>query len=366
VNIWSEAIETLLFAGETPVILSETRENRWLQNRTILWHAFPVTSDQPFKMTAADGVEIYVHRWPASSPPKAKAVVQIIHGLAEHAGRYARLAAALNADGYSVYAADLRGHGSTAPGNNTDKAAADLGFFAATDGWRKCLNDLWQLNRLAAQENPGLPIMLLGHSMGSTFARQFMSEHGDSLSAVILSGASGQPNALTQSGRLTARLERMRLGPRGHSKLIQSLTFDAFNKRFQPARTRFDWLSRDPAEVDKYVADPLCGFTASSQLWVDMLDAWADISRSCESVPRSLPIYVISGTHDPVSAGTKALLPMLAQFRAAGLQVESKFYPEARHELLNETNREEVTRDLVQWISVVLSKLGKNDPATGV
>ncbi len=209
-------------------------------------------------------------------------------------------------------------------------------------------------------------MVLLGHSMGSTFARQFMSEHGNALSAVILSGASGQPNALAQSGRLTARLERMRLGPRGHSKLIQSLTFDAFNKRFQPARTKFDWLSRDPAEVDKYVADPLCGFSSSTQLWVDMLDAWSAIARSCEAVPKSLPIYVISGTHDPVSAGTKALMPMLAQFRAAGLQVESKFYPEARHELLNETNREEVTRDLMRWISRALGKLSANDAATGV
>ncbi len=301
-------------------------------------------------MRAEDGVDIYVHRWWASSAPKAlpKAIVQIIHGLAEHAGRYARVAASLNAEGYAVYASDLRGHGRTA--QDTVDATADLGFFAAKDGWRKCLNDLWQVNRIAAHENPGLPMVLLGHSMGSTFARQFMAEHGDALYGVILSGASGQPNALAQSGRLTARLERMRLGPRGHSKLIQSLTFDGFNKRFQPARTKFDWLSRDLAEVDKYIADPLCGFPSSTQLWVDMLDAWCALARSCEAVPRSLPIYVISGTHDPVSAGTKALLPMLEQFRAAGLNVESKFYPEGRHELLNETNRDEVTGNLIAWM----------------
>jgi alpha-beta hydrolase superfamily lysophospholipase len=323
----------------------------------IVWHAFPVSPDQSFTLKAEsvlktdDGVDIYVHRWRAADAPKA--VVQIVHGLAEHAGRYARLAASLNAAGYSVYASDLRGHGRTA------ENAGDLGFFAATDGWRKCLNDLWLVNRFAARENPGLPIILLGHSMGSTFARQFMAEHGDSLSAAVLSGASGQPNALAQSGRLTARLERLRLGPRGHSKLIQSLTFDAFNKRFQPLRTPFDWLSRDPAEVDKYVADPLCGFPSSTQLWVDMLDAWSALSRSCDAVPKSLPIYVISGTHDPVSAGTKALMPMLAQFRAAGLNVESMFYPEARHELLNETNREEVTTDLMRWISMALGSVNR-------
>jgi alpha-beta hydrolase superfamily lysophospholipase len=144
--------------------------------------------------------------------------------------------------------------------------------------------------------------------------------------------------------------------------LIQSLTFEAFNKRFQPSRTSFDWLSRDPAEVDKYVADPLCGFAASTQLWIDMLDAWAAIARSCDNVPRNLPIYVISGTHDPVSAGTKALKPMLDQFRVAGLKLESKFYPEARHELLNETNRDEVTADLIRWIGTVVDGFNGTRP----
>jgi len=307
-----------------------------------------VESNQPFTVVAADGASLYVYRWlPAGEP---LAVVQIVHGLAEHAGRYERLAVALNAAGYAVYASDLRGHGKTCASND------DLGFFAESDGWRKCLDDLWQVNRKAASDHPGRPIVLLGHSMGATLARQLMAEHGDSLAGVILSGSSGQPNALARSGRLTARLERARFGPRGHSNLIQTLTFDAFNKRFQPARTRFDWLSRDPAEVDKYVADPLCGFPASTQLWVDMLDAWVAIARSCDTVPRNLPIYVISGTRDPASAGTKALMPMLDQFRAAGLKVESKFYPEARHELLNETNRDEVTADLIRWISRILEK----------
>jgi alpha-beta hydrolase superfamily lysophospholipase len=322
-----------------------------------LWHANPVTSNQPFTLKAVAGtdndIDIYVHRWLPSGP--AKAVIQVVHGLAEHAGRYSRVAAALNALGYAVYASDLRGHGKTA------KSQEDLGFFAAKDGWRKCLDDLWQVNRNAASAHPGLPIVLMGHSMGATFARQFIAEHGDSLSGVILSGSSGQPNALAQSGRLTARLECLRLGQRGKSKLIQSLTFDAFNKRFEPGRTRFDWLSRDPAEVDKYVADPLCGFAASTQLWIDMLDAWAAIARSCDRVPRNLPIYVISGTHDPVSAGAKALTPMLEQFRAAGLKLESKFYPEARHELLNETNRDEVTADLIRWLGTVVDGF----PATG-
>ncbi len=304
-----------------------------------------------FTFSAPDSAEISVCRWPAQGRPSA--IVQIIHGLAEHAGRYRRVAEALNAAGYSVFASDLRGHGRTA------KSPDDLGFFAEHDGWRKCLDDLWQLNRIIAAENPGVPMLVLGHSMGATFARQFMAEHGEALAGVVLSGSSGQPTPLALSGRLVARAERLRLGLRGRSALIQSLSFESFNKRFEPARTKFDWLSRDPAEVDKYIADPLCGFNATVQLWIDMLDTWAAVAKSCAMVPKNLPIYVISGTHDPVSAGTKSLEPMLEQYRAAGLQVEHEFYPESRHELLNETNREEVIQDLLGWIT---RKLGSEPP----
>lgn len=299
-----------------------------------------------FTVTAAGATPIFVYRWLPQGRPAA--AVQIIHGLAEHAGRYRRIAEALTAAGYAVYASDLRGHGRTATNSET------LGFFSERGGWRKCLEDVWQVNRAIAAENPVAPLVVLGHSMGATLARQFMAEHGDVLAGVVLSGSSGQPTLLALSGRLIARAEKLRLGARGRSTLIRSLTFDAFNKRFEPARTKFDWLSRDPAEVDKYVADPLCGFNASLQLWIDMLDGWRGIAKSCAGVPKTLPIYIISGSHDPVSAGTKMLEPLLVQYRIGGLQAQHKFYPEARHELLNEINREEVTTDLLEWIRQAL------------
>jgi alpha-beta hydrolase superfamily lysophospholipase len=303
-----------------------------------------------FTLTAADGTELFVRRWLPDKP--AKSVVQIIHGLAEHGARYGRFAAALNEHGYAVYANDHRGHGKTA------KTSEDLGFFAARDGWRKCLDDLWLLHQRIAADHPGLSIILLGHSMGSTMARQFIMEHGDSLAGAVLSGPSGQPAATAALGRAITRLERLRLGPRGRSRIISNLTFDGFNKTFAPARTPFDWLSRDPAEVDKYVADPLCGFPAGVQLWVEMLDAWKEISSpaSCRRVPKNLPLYVIAGQRDPVSGAGKQIEPMIAAYRAAGLeQIECRIYPEARHELLNETNRDEVTRDLIAWLDRVTS-----------
>jgi len=308
--------------------------------------------ESTFTFAAQDGSAIFVYCWLPEVRPKdaqPKATVQIVHGLAEHAGRYCRVAEALTAEGYAVYASDLRGHGRTA------RNADDLGFFAERAGWRKCLDDLWQVNRRIAAEN-SVPIVLLGHSMGSTMARQLMAEHGNALAGVVLSGSSGQPTPMALGGRLLARVEKLRLGTRGRSSPIRALTFDAFNQLFQPSRTRFDWLSRDAAEVDKYAADPLCGFTPTTQLWIDLLDAWADIARSCAGVPRSLPVYVISGSDDPVSERTKMLQPMLAQYRAAGLSVEHKFYSDARHELLNETNRDEVTHDLVAWLKRALSR----------
>jgi alpha-beta hydrolase superfamily lysophospholipase len=299
-------------------------------------------------LPAADGVALFVYRWlPAAAP---KGVVQIAHGLAEHAGRYARLAASLNAAGYAVYADDHRGHGRTAG------ATEDLGQFADSDGWRKCQDDLWQLNRRIAADYPGVPIVLIGHSMGSFLAQHFICEHGAALAGVVLSASNGKPAPLAAAGRLIARIERLRLGRRGKSALIDALAFSAFNKPFAPARTPFDWLSRDTAEVDKYIADPLCGFPATVQLWIDLLDALAAIADPARQarIPKRLPIFVIAGMRDPVSENTKGLERLLAAYRAAGLEcVTHHFYPEARHELFNEVNRDEVTSDVIAWLDGV-------------
>src|SRR5262249_37939240 len=149
---------------------------------------------------------------------------------------------------------------------------------AACDGWATVLGDLWQVTRRIASDHPDRPIVLIGHSMGSFMAQHLMSEHGDAFAGVALSGTGGKPSPLAAGGRLIARFERWRLGARGRSTLLQAFSFGAFNKQFAPARTPFDWLSRDAAEVDKYIADPLCGFPASVQLWIDLLDALGDVT----------------------------------------------------------------------------------------
>ena len=294
-----------------------------------------------FDFRADDGQTLLARRWLPEGPPRA--IVQIAHGLAEHSARYARLAAALNSAGYAAYANDHRGHGPKA-------APADLGHFADEGGWDKVVGDLWTFNRLIAAELPGTPIIFLGHSLGSFLGRGFIARHSDALAGVALSGSSGKPPAIATLGRLIAREERLRLGKRGKSDPILQMWFGEFNKPFKPARTAFDWLSRDEKEVDAFVADPLCGFPFTTQLAIDVLDALPHVTsrKSLAAIRKDLPIYVFSGERDPVGANIKGLIQDL---KAAGFtELTTRIYPGARHETLNELNRDEVTRDFIAWL----------------
>jgi alpha-beta hydrolase superfamily lysophospholipase len=299
-----------------------------------------------FWLDTSDGVSLFVYRWVPEGPPKA--VVQIVHGWAEHAARYARLAEALCREGFAVYAEDHRGHGRTA------RTPAELGYFADRDGWNRVVEDLWQLHQRLRSDHPQTPLVIFGHSLGAFLVQQFISEHGDSIVAAVLSGTNGKPPAVARLGRLIALFERLRHGRHGKSRLLQSIFFGPFNKRFEPARTPFDWLSRDTAEVDKYVADPLCGFDSQVQLFADILGGLLEISKPARlaRIPKTLPIYIFRGSRDPVGNNIGQLL---TAFRAAGLgAVTYREYPDARHETLNEINRDEVTRDLIAWLNAVI------------
>jgi alpha-beta hydrolase superfamily lysophospholipase len=298
-----------------------------------------------FELRADDGQSLLGRRWLPEGRPRA--IVQIAHGLAEHSARYARLAAALNAVGYAVYTNDHRGHGPRA-------AAADLGYFGDEGGWGKVVGDLWTMNKLIAREQPGVPIVFLGHSLGSFLGQEFVAEHSDALAGVVYSGSSGRPPAIATLGRLIARAERLRLGKRGKSQLLGKMWFGAYNKPFAPARTEFDWLTRDEKEVDAYVADPYCGVPTSTQLAIDVLDALPGIlaPERLARIRKDLPIYVFSGERDPVGANIQGLIEALK--RAGFTRLSTRIYPGARHETLNETNRDEVTRDLIAWLDEVV------------
>lgn len=286
-----------------------------------------------FELEGGDGAVFFAQSWLPGGEPRA--VVQIAHGMAEHSTRYERFATFLTERGYAVYADDHRGHGKTV----TD---ADLGW-AGLDGWNGIVSDIITLGAHAEKQHPGLERCLFGHSMGS-FATLGVMLRGDHYQAYVLSGSDEPGGGLAALGKGLARLERFRQGARGKSALLVKMSFGAFNDAFKPARTEFDWLSRDADEVDKYIADPRCGHKMTNQFWVDFVDGLvATGTADWTKMPKQRPIYVFSGQSDPVGKMGKGVHALTARLRRAGFgKLEEKLWENGRHEMLNETNRDDV------------------------
>ena len=282
----------------------------------------------PFSYTSADGTQIAAYRWDPAGEPRA--AVQLTHGMGEHAQRYERLASALTDAGYVVYAQDQRGHGATAE----PERLGDLG----KAGWNGLVDDIGLLSAQIRSEHPGRPLILLGHSMGSFAVQQYLLDHSDDVTGVALTG--------------TAVIDLLEPA----LDLDQPLDLAMFNAAFQPARTDFDWLSRDEAVVDAYVADPFCGFGIDTESAKGMFVGarrLADPGQLAALRP-SLPVYIAVGEADPVNGGLAVLTPLIARLEEAGLtDVTVVTYPEARHEVLNETNSDEVIGSLIQWVNRV-------------
>jgi alpha-beta hydrolase superfamily lysophospholipase len=279
------------------------------------------------EVPSADGVTLQAYRWDPDGEPRA--IVQLSHGMGEHALRYAPLATRLAGEGYVVYAHDHRGHGATA---GSPEAFGLLG----ETGWDELVRDVGRVGAMAQDAHPGLPLVLLGHSMGSFAAQQFALGHSRDLSALVLSG--------------TAAIDLMQVG----MDLDAPMDLSAFNGPFQPQRTDFDWLSRDDAQVDAYIADPQCGFgidVPGSKAMYAGAQAVADPERLAGMRP-DLPVYVVVGTMDPVNHGMAHVEELVRRYEAAGLEdVTLVAYPDARHEVFNETNRDEVVAGLVAWLA---------------
>jgi len=300
-----------------------------------------------FQLPRPDGRLVHVHSWLPPGP--CRAVLLVAHGMAEHGARYARLAQALNAAGWAVYALDWPGHGRSV------SSPEELGHFADRDGWRYALDALHDVRQTVAQEHSGKPLFLLGHSMGSFLSQYHIVEEGAGLAGVILSGSSGTLGPLRAVGLTLLRLEAALLGVRHRSALAEALTFKAFNSKFKPNQTSADWLSRDVAEARKYAADPWCGFRCSASLWAGLLGAGASLRDPLRLVciPKDLPILLVNGSQDHASFGAKGPELLLKAYRGAGLKdVTMQVYDGARHELLNEIPecRERVTADLLGWL----------------
>lgn len=298
------------------------------------------------------GQPLFTRLWATTEEP-ALGCVLIVHGMGEHGGRYQPLAATLNAAGYHVLAPDLRGHGRSLfdfsiPG--------DMGY----DGWQRSLLDIRHLQRWLASTYD-LPIVLLGHSMGAMLSQQYLGYFGHTLAACVLSGSTGaMPTLLTVAAQGLATLDSWRVGPHAQSPLLQEQLFEANNRPFEKLvdetpQQGFNWLSRDPEQVAAYLADPLCGAVLSAGSLASM---FAGLRRSCRSshiacIPKNLPIRFIGGTADPVNAKGRGIRRLLKRYEKAQLKVSSQLYPDGRHEMFNETNRQQVFDDLLNWLEEV-------------
>jgi alpha-beta hydrolase superfamily lysophospholipase len=281
-----------------------------------------------FRFTSADGLRIACARWDSRGP--VRGVVQIAHGMGEHIGRYVELIDALTSAGLTVYGNDHRGHGRTAP------SATQLGDFGE-GGFDLLVEDMVRLSRIAKTENPDRPFVLLRHSMGSFAAQQYVLDHSGEIDGLVLSG-SGALDRLAQLAKSAAAGTNL------------------LNAPFEPARTPFDWLSRDTAVVDAFINDPLCFAELRPAASASFLAAAPRLSDpiALRKIRQDLPIYLFSGSEDPVGEQLEGVKVLIDCYRRAGIRsISHDFYVGGRHEMLNEINRVEVRGRLLEWISVL-------------
>lgn len=301
------------------------------------------------RIASPTGAALNLYATEAQRP--ARAAIQVNHGLAEHAARYARFADALAARGYHVYAHDHRGHGATSAPD------APRGVFGRTNGGDKLITDVLAVHDAISEDHPGLPIVVFGHSMGGLVAMNFVLRYPRRVRAAAIWNANFSAGALGRLAQAVLLWERFRLGSDVPSRILPRLTFQDWASKVSDRRTDFDWLSRDTTEVDKYVADPHCGWDASVSMWRDIfgLVFYGADDRHFAAVPWDMPFSLVGGEKDPASNGGKAVEALAERMRRLGFSnLYSRVYPETRHESLNELNRDVITQDFARWLAEVV------------
>lgn len=295
--------------------------------------------------SASDNHSIHCRLWQPDSD--IRAVVQIVHGVAEHIGRYNDFAEFLTEHGFAVVGDDHLGHGLSV------NDSTELGWFAETDGWQKIVQDEKTLRDLMWEKFPGIPLVLLGHSMGSFMARTYIGWYPEDFDACILSGTGHTPGAVCRAGRMLARREIRRHGSKYCSASLQKKAFGSYLKGIENPIGANDWICRDESVIRAYDADPLCGFPGTAELMYEMMLGLEQIGNNSLLVKmkKDLPILFISGEADPVGGWGKSVRTVFDRFKGIGMQdVTIKIYPGARHEVLNEINKQEVWADVLAWL----------------
>ncbi|MDR0758552.1 MAG: alpha/beta hydrolase [Treponema sp.] len=301
---------------------------------------------------AGDGARLFLRRWLPSGKPLG--ALHIVHGMAEHGQRYDRFARCLTGEGFEVWAADMRGHGKTAdPAVNDPGKGGLLGHCGDREAHKRVVDDIEEINMRIREVLPEQPLFLMGHSWGSFVVQGNIEEYGKHISGCILSGTRGPDGLKIRTAPLLLTAIAALKGCRKKSELAFILSDKPYNRPFRPNRTPFDWLSRDDTEVDKYVTDPLSGMRCSSGFYRDLVILLKRIHQpeQMERIRRDLPIYVFAGSADPVGDMGTSPTALVEAYRSLKIQdLEFVLYPEARHETLNETNRDEVTGDIIAWL----------------
>lgn len=297
-----------------------------------------------FTFPTRSNTAIHCCKWLPQKEPVG--VVQIVHGISEYIARYDPLAQALTKRGFIVVGEDHMGHGGS--------ISKQIPQGTVEGGWLAMVSDTYRLYRMTREEFPDLPYFLYGHSMGSFLTRTLLYTYPDAeLAGAILSGTGWMPKAVLKSGRAVCRFEARRCGEKNPSRRVSGLMFGSYTKGIENPRTPFDWLSRDAAEVDKYVADPLLGFEASVGLSYEMLGGMLmnEDAKNLAKMPKKLPVLFVSGDKDPVGSSGKGVKKTYEAFLKAGLKdVQLKLYPGGRHEMHNEINREGLIADVAAWL----------------
>ncbi len=300
-----------------------------------------------FTFKGSNQQEIFVRKWEPEIS-EIKGVLQIAHGMAEHSGRYTEFGDFMTKNGFVVFVNDHIGHGQTA------KTVQNLGFFGKKNGWHFLVNDVIKLNEIILQQFPDKPVFLMGHSMGSFAVRTAIAKYSPKIKGAIISGTNAQSGALIKFGIFMAWLQGILKNKAKPSKLLDKLSFGKYNTFFKPNKTPFDWLSRDNDRNKNYVDDPFCGTVFSNRFFFDMLSMILFVNKKStfDKVPKNLPILMFSGTKDPVGNFSKDVQKVYNNYRNSGVNdIKLKLYEDGRHEMLNETNRQEVYNDILNWLA---------------
>ena len=295
-------------------------------------------------VTALDGSEIYLRKWLPEADPRG--IIQIAHGMTEHAGVYTDFIAALLEAGYGVYAHDHKGHGKTV------KREEDYGHFEPNVGWNEAVSDVIFVSETIRKEQT-CPLFLLGHSMGSFLSRRAVQLKGELYDGFLISGTGGNPGILGSIGHKVATIEMKLRGAKTKSPMLNFLSFGNFNSHFKPNRTKFDWLSSDNNQVDKYIADPLCGFICTTSFYRELFSGVLEVNKLEEfkKTPKNLPIHIFSGDRDPVGDMGKGVKEVYENYKKCDVRdVTLRLYENGRHEMFHEVNRDEVFQDLISWL----------------